>query len=305
MDTGFLETFVAVVDNGSIAEAARRLNVTAAAVSQRIRALEQEIGVELVSRSGRTVAPTQAGTAILSRARSFLAELRDLKSIASQERPAGELRLGVIQTVLSGLLPGILNSLAETYPQIAVSISRQTAAELYSKVLDGELDAAIFPEPPFTIPKTCDWVQLRREPLIVLAPLSDAQRSPHALLASRPFIRQNRNTWAGRLIDGYLRRAKIQPHERFEIDGFEPIAIMVNRGFGVALVHDWPPPWPEGLSIAKIPVPRNPFERRIGVLWMRGTLRIHLVRAFLETAGMALSEPGRRTTLKRIRVSRR
>jgi DNA-binding transcriptional LysR family regulator len=294
MDTRFLETFIAVVDNGSIAEAARRLNVTAAAVSQRIGALEQEIGVKLMSRSGRTVAPTQDGTAILARARTFLADLRDLKSIPSQEHPTGELRLGVIQTVLSGLLPGILSALTERHPQIAVTIARQTASELYSRVLEGDLDAAIFPEPPFTLPKTCEWRELRREPLVVLASSSEKQRNPHVLLTSRPFIRQERNTWAGRLIDGYLRRAKLQPNERFEIDGFEPIAIMVDRGLGVSLVHDWAPPWPEGLSLAKIPVPKNPFERRLGVLWMRGTLRIHLVRAFLEMIGTKRPRDSRR-----------
>ena len=52
MDTQFLESFVMVVEHGSVAEAARRLNLTAAAVTQRIRALEREIGTALVSRSG-------------------------------------------------------------------------------------------------------------------------------------------------------------------------------------------------------------------------------------------------------------
>jgi DNA-binding transcriptional LysR family regulator len=194
MDTRFLETFVAVVEHGSIAEAARRLNLTAAAVAQRIQALEGEIGVDLVSRSGRTVAPTQAGTAILARARDFLAEVHDLKSIAAQDNPAGELRLGVIQTVLSGLLPGALSLLTRQFPQITVTIARQTAAELYARVLNGELDAAILPQPSFAIPKTCDWRLLRRERLIVLAPASERRRDPHAILASRPFIRQNRNS---------------------------------------------------------------------------------------------------------------
>src|SRR5262245_35370062 len=249
MDTRFLETFVAVIENGSIAAAARRLDITPAAVSQRIQALQEDIGIKLLFRSGRTVSPTRAGTAILERARGLLSDVRDLRSIASQDSPAGELRLGVIQTVLSGLLPGILCELALKYPQIAVSISRQTASELYAKVLDGELDAAIFPEPTFAIPKTCDWQLLRREPLVLLTPSSEPHRDPQVILASRPFIRQKRSTWAGRLIDGYLRSARIQPVERFEIDGFESIAIMVDRGLGVSLVHDWAPPWPESLSV--------------------------------------------------------
>jgi DNA-binding transcriptional LysR family regulator len=59
MDTRFVETFLTAVDNGSIAEAARRLNVTPAAAAKRIRALESEVGAVLVRRSGRTVKPTE------------------------------------------------------------------------------------------------------------------------------------------------------------------------------------------------------------------------------------------------------
>ena len=71
MDTRFLETFVAVAEKGSFAEAARRLDLTPAAIAQRIRALESEIGVVLLSRSGRTVSPTEAGVAILGQTKSF------------------------------------------------------------------------------------------------------------------------------------------------------------------------------------------------------------------------------------------
>src|SRR5579871_780040 len=108
MDTRFLETLVIAVDNGSIAEAARRLNVTAAAAAKRIRALESEIGAILVTRSGRTIRPTEAGAAIVERARSFLSEARDFKSIATADRPSGQLHLGTFQSALTGLLPDIL-----------------------------------------------------------------------------------------------------------------------------------------------------------------------------------------------------
>ena len=157
MDTRFLETFLTVVEKGSIAEAARRLNLTPAAIAQRIRALETEIGVPLLSRSGRTVTPTEAGVAILEQARIALRQVRDLRSIATNDRTTGELRLGVFQTALCGLLPSILKLLTEKYPQIEVYITRGNSAELYPKVLAGDLDAAIIAQPPFAFPKVCDW----------------------------------------------------------------------------------------------------------------------------------------------------
>jgi DNA-binding transcriptional LysR family regulator len=118
MDSRFLESFLIVVDNGSIAEAARRLNVTAAGVPQRIRALETDIGARLIVRSGRRVRPTEAGMAILARSRRVLTDLRDLKSIAMSDRRSGELRLGVTGASTSGLLPGIPTLLTTRYPLI-------------------------------------------------------------------------------------------------------------------------------------------------------------------------------------------
>src|SRR5215471_1184982 len=164
MDTRFLESFVAVVEQGSLAEAARRLNLTPAGVAQRIRALESEIGARLLFRSGRTVRPTQSGAAILVHARDFLGHIRDLKSIAANDTPSGELRLGAVPTAKNGFLPDILSGMARKYPQIEIRIVGGLAAQLYPRVLGGELDAALIMKPPFPIPKTCDWRVLRTEP---------------------------------------------------------------------------------------------------------------------------------------------
>jgi DNA-binding transcriptional LysR family regulator len=291
MDTRFLESFVAVVEQGSLAEAARRLNLTPAAVAQRIRALEGEIGARLLFRSGRTVRPTQSGAAILTHARDFLGRIRDLKSIAAKDALAGELRLGAVPTAKNGLLPDILSAMAKKYPQVEIHIVGDMAASLYPKVLSGELDAALTMKPPFPIPKTCDWRALRTEPLIVLTPASATIRDPHVALTTEPFIRLDRAGWGGRLIDGYLRHARIRPKERFELDGPEAIAVMVDRGLGVSLVYDWSPPWPEGLSLRKLPVPSDRFTRYIGLLWTRASLRAGLVQAFLEVAVATLA-PG-------------
>src|SRR5215475_14312470 len=291
MDTRFLESFVTVVEQGSLAEAARRLNLTPAAVAQRIRALESEIGARLLFRSGRTVRPTQSGAAILIHARDFLGHVRDLKSIAVSDTPSGELRLGAVQTAKVGLLPDILSGMAKKYPQIEVHIVGGMAAQLYAKVLSGELDAALIMNPPFPIPKSCDWRVLRKEPLIVLAPASATIRDPHVALTTEPFIRLDRTGWGGRLVDGYLRHARIRPKERFELDGPEAIAVMVDRGLGVSLVFDWSPPWPEGLSLRKLPVPGDRFTRYLGLLWTRASLRAGLVHAFLEVAEETLA-PG-------------
>jgi DNA-binding transcriptional LysR family regulator len=304
MDTRFLETFLLAVDSGSIAEAARRLNLTAAAIAKRIRALESEIGAVLVTRSGRTIRPTEAGAAIVERARHFLIEARDFKSIAATDRPSGQLRLGAFQSALSGLLPDILALMKEKYPQIDIHITSGISSELYRKVFDGdELDAAIIAEPPFALPKSCHWRLLREEPLVLLTRDPAPSRKPHAILASEPFIRLDRKLWPGRLVDSYLRKVGIQPREVFEIDGGAPIAVMVDRGLGVAILPDLAPPWPEGLSLAKLSLPdASSFARRIGVVWARASPRLRLVHAFLEQAAAArVQRPARQTANSRAR----
>jgi DNA-binding transcriptional LysR family regulator len=285
MDTRYVETFLSAVANGSIAEAARRLNVTPAAAAKRIHALESEVGVVLVRRSGRTIRPTAAGAALIERAKRFLSEARDFKSIATTERPSGQLRLGAFQSALSGLLPDILVRMEKAYPEIDIHISRGTSAQLYRRMLDSDdLDAAIIAQPPFTVSMSYAWRLLREEPLIVLTRAPAPLQRPHAILASEPFIRLSRSAFEGRLIDGYLRKAGIRPRERFEIDSIDAIAVMVDRGLGVSLLPDWARASPENLSLVRIPVPDRSFARRVGLIWPRATVRLRLVQAFLEQA---------------------
>lgn len=284
MDTRLIESFICVVDQGSMAAAARRLHITPAAIAQRIQALEQEIGASLLVRSGRTVRPTEAGAAILAKARSFVKEVRELRALATGGETAGELRIGAISTAMTGLLPDMLAALIAAHPKVEVYVLPGTSVDLYRKVLEGELDAALLVKPPFALPKSCEWRTLREEPLMVLAPADAAAREPHHLLGNEPFIRYDRNHWGGQLGDDYLRRAGIRTRDRFELDALEAIATLVDRGLGVSLVPDWAPPWPAGLSIVKKPVPLPCEPRRVGMLWTRGSPRLHLVQRFVSEA---------------------
>ncbi len=294
MDTQFLNTFVTVVDRGSMAAAARLLNITPAAVAQQIRTLERELGVALIARVGRTVSVTEEGDRILQRARDLLRDVADMRSVANDSSVSGELRLGACPTALAGMLPDILARMVDKFPQINVFIKPGYSADLYRAVESGELDAAIVLQAPFPLPKTCDWQLLREEPLVVLAPESMAHRDPHELLANEPLIRYDRYQWGGRQADEYLRKVGIVPHERFELNALNAIAVMVDRGLGVSLVPDWAQPWPEGLRLVRLPLPEECVPRRIGMVWSRSTVRIRLVTVLLQESRAAMREQARR-----------
>jgi DNA-binding transcriptional LysR family regulator len=284
MDTRFLETFVAVVDHGSLAEAARRLNITSAAVAQRIRALEAEIGTELIARSGRVVRPTASGLAILERARDFLGEVRDIKSIAANDRIAGELRIGAIGTALTGIMPEILKRLIDSYPDLDFYLEPATSADLYGRVADGTLDAAVMVKPQFDLPKTLSVETLRSEELVLLAPLSAEGQDPFTLLRTQPFIRYDRKNWGGRLANDFLISHGIEPNERFELDALDAIAVMVGLGLGVSLVPDWSRPWPETAPLVKIPLSEPRFNRDIVLVWLTRTPRARLLDALIRAS---------------------
>ena len=281
METQFLHTFITTVDHGSMAAAARMLNITPAAVAQQIRTLEREIGATLIARVGRTVSVTEEGSRILERSRELLRNVSDLRSVANESGVSGELRLGACPTALAGMLPDVLARMVETFPRINVFIKPGYSVDLYRAVEGGELDAAVVLQAPFPLPKTCQWQLLREEPLIVLAPRSMEGRDPHELLASEPLIRYDRNQWGGRQADDYLREHGIVPRERFELNALNAIAVMVDRGLGVSLVPDWAKPWPEGLDLVRIPLPHAAVPRRIGIVWSRSSVRVRLVSVLL------------------------
>lgn len=284
MDSRFLQSFVVVVECGSIAEAARRLDLTPAAVSTRLKCLEEMLGTALVRRAGRTVKPTEAGLKILEHARGVLRDVRDLHALANDDVPLGELRLGASASALTGLLPPVLRRLYQRFPKLALFIEPGSSGSLYHSVTTGALDAAVIVEPQFTLPKTCDWRVLVEEPLCVLVPQAMAGSDPLHVLATEPFIRYDRAMWGGRLADRYLRERQIRPRERIEIDALHAIAVLVHQGLGVSLLPDWTPPWPEGLQIVRLALPPPVPVRRMGLLWTAQGPRAAVARALLQEA---------------------
>ena len=284
MDTRYLQSFVAVVELGSMAEASRRLDLTPAAIAARVKALEMDIGVPLVQRSGRSVRPTETGLKMLDRARNLLRDVRDLRSAAGDGISLGELRLGVFSSAMTGMLPSVLKRLYDKYPELSVFVSPGSSIELCRQVSTGALDAAIVVEPQFAVGKGCVWSPLIEERLVVVAPKSMGSRSAHELLTHEPFIRYDRSVLGGQLADRYLRDHGIDVRQRLEIDSLMTIAAVVGQGLGVALLPDWAPMWSSGYEIARVKLPARAPVRRVGVVWAKQGPRAALAQALLAEA---------------------
>ncbi|MDW3685448.1 LysR family transcriptional regulator [Cupriavidus sp. CV2] len=292
MDINFLQTFIVVVDAGSIAEAARRLDLAPTTVAQQIKALEADIGSKLLARSGRTVRPTIAGSRILERARLVVREVGNLRSEASDTAlPAGPLRLGCAPTALMGLLPSALREWKRRYPGIEIFIEPGTSVALMAKVVSGELDAAVLVHPAFAMPKTCEWVPLRNESLILLTPARMKVTDPLQTIAREPFIRYDRNVVAGKQADDYLHRHNLRPQVQFELDGIEHIAKLVAEGLGVSVLPDWAPGGQQDARVRRWALPAPRPQRTVGMVWLRGSVRSPLAAALAALLDTSLPAP--------------
>ncbi|MFY8094948.1 MAG: LysR family transcriptional regulator [Niveispirillum sp.] len=147
MDSTDLSYFLAVVEEGGITAAARRLNCVQSNVTARIRSLEAALGVALFHRNGRGVVPTRAGERLLPQARQVAAALRaardSLWDLLNPDRPGGQLAIGSMETTAACRLPPVLAAYHAAFPDVELSLRTGGTGVLVEEVLAYRLDAAL------------------------------------------------------------------------------------------------------------------------------------------------------------------
>lgn len=238
MDTRYLKSLIAVVECGSIAKAARLEGLTAAAISQRIVALERQLGLELLLRVGHEAKPSAACLHLLPRARRITHEIALLAGDADAEGLTGPLRIGAISTALTGILPAALRTLTGSSPQLKPIIVPGTSRSLFQALEANELDAVIVVAPPFDLAKRFNAQLLRREPLVFIA-RETSPESVNQRLQSQPYIQYDPDAWGARHASQYLQDHGLLPTAVLELDALETIALLTAEGLGVSLVPRW------------------------------------------------------------------
>src|SRR5476649_1382625 len=123
-DLGDLHALLAVVRAGGFREAARATNVGASSLSEAVRRLETRLGVRLLNRTTRSVAPTEAGTRLLDRLGPSLGEIESALDVVNgfRERPMGTLKLNVPGSAARMVLPRIVPRFLAAYPEITLEV---------------------------------------------------------------------------------------------------------------------------------------------------------------------------------------
>ncbi|OSQ36999.1 LysR family transcriptional regulator [Thalassospira mesophila] len=279
METRFLETVLMVAEHGSVAAAARLQGITAAAISQRLKVVETELGVALFRRSGKTVQPTAECARLLPHAREMVQQASLLTGVLDREGLTGTLKIGAIVTVMTSLVPRTLKYLRQTAPMLVPEIHPGTSVSLHDRISAQELDVIVAIAPPFARPKSLEARNLRAEPLMLITP-SSIQGDTGQILAQNPYIRYDPASWGGRLAERYLAQQNIQPRLFCTIDSQETMARMVHEGLGVSLVPDWLRVYDMELDIRWHPVGDAGFNRNIDLVYPRVSPKARLIEAF-------------------------
>jgi len=260
-----LETFVAIADYGTFAAAGEAIGLTQSAISLQIKSFENTLDTELFDRSKRPPVMNARGLKLLKRAREIINQCQGLKDDVLETPLGGLLRIGVIPTVMSGVLPQTLLQLRNTHPHLMIELSSGLSAKLVSNVSKGALDAAIVTEPA-QLGRGMSWHAFSEEPLVLIAPIDAEGEVDTELLERYPFIQFHLDTYAGQQIHAVLLDRGIKVEPRMNLDSLEAIAKMVASGLGISIVpqRSIARPFPEGVKV--IPFGVSPVKRVVGVV---------------------------------------
>jgi DNA-binding transcriptional LysR family regulator len=273
----WLKTLQAVQRYGTFSQAGLRLGLTQAGVSMQIHKLEAALGYELMDRSRRKAQINDAGLRVLAQAQRIDALLAQLMQGVLDKDLTGTLRFGSISSSLLVDVPQACQALRRSLPQVDLHITPGVSPELLIAVEDGRLDAAIIVQPE-ALAIGLEWMPMRRERFVLIAPSRLRNKSVKQLLADSDFIRYERLSHGGNLVDRYLKRLRLKVRDVVELDSIEAIAIMVAQGAGVAIVPDTPCISQLKLSLAVLDLGEQALYRHIGLVSQSDGARQHLVR---------------------------
>lgn len=261
-----LKTFIAVCKHGTFAAAAERIGLTQSAVSSQIKRLEESLGFELFDRTGRSARLNASGQTTLVRAEEICALYAKLGDAPNGGSARGLLRIGAIASTQSTLLARALERLRGDYPMVRVHVSPGVSMRLMDDLDAGKIDAAVIIRPPFGMLPDLTWAALVHEPYVLVVPDSIKGKDWRELIQGQPFLRYDRSSFGGRMVEGFLRREGLVVNDAIEVDEISGLIHLASRGLGVAVVPMVEAHLPLPSNLRVISLGEATFYREIGLL---------------------------------------
>ena len=238
-----LQMLTAIVETGSVAEAAQLLGVTPSALSHRIREAERRLDVALFTRLGRRLRLTPAGELLHQAALRLLDELEQVETVAQKMGYGIEavVRLGIATYSSYHWLPAFLSELYKIAPQIEVEVVANAVQQPLAALHNGDIDLAIVPDT--LIPPGLPAVPLFKDELVaIMAP--DHRLAAKPVVEAADFRELDVLTYSftnlpGHELDLFWRPAGITPRRIIRVELVEAIVDLVKANLGLAIVQRW------------------------------------------------------------------
>lgn len=267
MNLTLLATLRTIIEQGSFTAAAGVVGCSPSAVSLQVKQLEQYFGRPLFDRSTRVMLPTAFAREVVDAVGDFADRLQRLRARPVVE-VAGRVRVGVITSMQSDVLPQALHVLRQRHPSLDVVVPPlNDSDELISELKAARLDVALLVQPDAGGSRRLIWRELHRQPYVMLAPPDAAGKTARQLLETHGWVGYDLSLSGGRVAARYVR--SLMPNARcvMELRSMDAIVAMVAQGLGVSVVPQPRRPLVRAYAVREVDLgSRAPF-RKLSLVW--------------------------------------
>ncbi len=237
-----LRLFIHVVETGSITRGAGRANMTLASASERIRGMEDILGLPLFVRGRHGVQPTPVGLALTHHARTVLLQLErmqgELSSFAKGLK--AQIRLLCNTAALDEFLPKALSSFLVSHPNVDIILEERLSFETVQAIVEGKADLGIVADSVDIA--GLETFPFRLDQLVIVTsrknPLASGQAVNFAELLDRNFVGLIKGNPLQDHLDGHAIRAGAHLKYRVRLGSFDAVCLMAGQGIGIAVVPE-------------------------------------------------------------------
>jgi DNA-binding transcriptional LysR family regulator len=235
-----LKLFVTIVEEGTIAGAAEREHIAASAVSKRIRELEDSLGTQLLRRTNKGVAPTDAGITLLQLARGVLHDMNNLYVQISEYSSGvrGHVRLCANISAINQFLPAEIRSFMDLHPQINVHLEGAISETIMKSVAEGAADVGVITLGAYR--HDLEFLPYHSDQLIVITPKDHALARKRSVSFQKTLEFDFVGLTVGSALHNQVLRAAQEldrtPKLRIQVNSFDALCLMVEAGLGIGIV---------------------------------------------------------------------
>ena len=289
MELRHLRTIAAVARHGSFTKAAEELYLAQSAISQQIRRLETELGVQVFRRTSRRVELTAEGRVILNYAQRVLAEVDGLQSELEELTGLlrGNLRIGGVYPTGPYDLFGMLADFRAAHPGVAIHMVEDTQDGVLAALEADELDCAFSALNPDTLGNEFAATLLWEDEIVVALPvghrLSARSQVTFEELAAEDLIAYRENSALRRRLEGTMADRGLEPRNAFVCTEMAAVRALASKGLGVAVLPRSIAREP-GPPIEVRPIGPEPLTWPISLVWRAARKQSPAGKAFLKVA---------------------